>query len=641
MGRDIELLAPARDLACGLAAIDHGADAVYIGGPRFGARAAAANSLADIEQLVQYAHSFRARVYVALNTLLREEELEPAVELCHRLDQIGVDALIIQDVGLLECDLPPIPLHASTQMNNRTPEKVRFLERVGFSQVVLARELSLEQIRAIRAATTVPLECFVHGALCVSHSGQCYLSEVMAGRSANRGECAQFCRHKFDLFDLHGTVLAKDRFLLSLKDLDLSRHLADLIDAGVRSFKIEGRLKDVHYVKNVTAAYRLALDAIIDGREDLARASSGRCRFAFVPDPSRSFSRGAIDFFLRGPRRKMAEIRTPKSIGKRIGRVLEMDATSFTLAGETTLRNGDGLCFFDPSGTLVGLRVNRVQGNRIFPKDSPLGLRVGTELYRNNDLAFHAQLEQSRLCRTIGLRLTLTETGDGLQLAVVDEDGLYSVTTLAVAREKARTPGAIETVAAKQLQKSGGTVLSVDEIRLQIAPDLFVPAAALNELRRQALNNHLETRRRSYARERVALVANSVPWPRTWVDYRDNIYNSRAAAFYRRHGVERIDPERLRADQVADCALMTSKYCIRRQLGLCSRSAGAPDGSAEPLILADRTGRYLVQFDCDVCEMTISRLAGKPGSRALEKDELGGAQPEKQKPFDPATSQNT
>jgi putative protease len=293
----------------------------------------------------------------------------------------------------------------------------------------------------------------------------------------------------------------------------------------------------------------------------------------------------------------MAEIRTPKSIGKRIGRVLEMDATSFTLVGETTLRNGDGLCFFDPSGTLVGLRVNRVQGNRIFPKDSPLGLRVGTELYRNNDLAFHAQLEQSRLCRTIGLRLTLTETGDGLQLAVVDEDGLRSATTLAVAREKARTPGAIETVAAKQLQKSGGTVLSVDEIRLQIAPDLFVPAAALNELRRQALNNHLETRRRSYARERVALVANSVPWPRTWVDYRDNIYNSRAAAFYRRHGVERIDPERLRADQVADCALMTSKYCIRRQLGLCSRSAGAPDGSAEPLILADRTGRYLVQFD--------------------------------------------
>ena len=613
MGRDIELLAPARDLACGLAAIDHGADAVYVGGPRFGARAAAANSLADIEQLVQYAHSFRARVYVALSTLLREEELEPAVELCHRLDQIGVDALIIQDVGLLECGLPPIPLHASTQMNNRTPEKVRFLEQVGFSQVVLARELSLEQIRAIRAATTVPLECFVHGALCVCYSGQCYISEVMAGRSANRGECAQFCRHKFDLLDGHGTVLARDRYLLSLKDLDLSRHLSDLIDAGVRSFKIEGRLKDSGYVKNVTAGYRRALDAIIDNREDLVRASAGRCRFAFTPDPARSFSRGATDAFLRGPRPGMAEIRTPKSIGKRIGRIKAMDGTSLTVAGEEVLRNGDGLCFFDRRETLVGLRVNRVEGNRIFPKDrvATLGLGVGSELYRNSDLAFQAQLEQSRLCRTIGLRLILTETGDGLQLAVVDEDGVGSATTLVVAREKARTPGGIQTVAAKQLQKSGGTVFTVDEVEVRIGADRFVPAATLNELRRQALANHLEQRLRSYVRERRQHGPNSVPWLHNRVDYRDNICNSKAVAFYRRHGVERIDFERLRADQITDCALMTTKYCIRRQLGLCTRAARDHHGSAEPLILADRTGRYLVRFDCDRCEMTLTLLAAK------------------------------
>lgn len=612
--RDIELLAPARDLACGLAAIDHGADAVYIGGPQFGARSAAANSLADIEALVHCAHLFRARVYVALNTLFRQEELPRAVELCFQLDDIGVDGLIIQDVGLLECELPPIPLHASTQMNNRTPEKVGFLEQVGFTQVVLARELSLEQIRAIRAATTVPLECFVHGALCVSYSGQCYISEVMAGRSANRGECAQFCRHKFDLLDGSGTILEKDRYLLSLKDLDLSRHLQGLIDAGVRSFKIEGRLKDIHYVKNVTAAYRQALDAIIDRRDDLVRASAGRCRFDFTPDPSRSFSRGATDFFLKGARRTMAEIRTPKSIGKLVGRVSSLEAKSFTLTGDAPLHNGDGLCFFDRHGILVGLRVNRVDGNRVFLKDglAQSGLGVGTELYRNSDLAFQAQLEQSNRCRTIGLRLTLVEIDDGLQLEVVDEDGLRSCTTMAVTKETSRNPGSIEAVAAKQLHKSGGTVFSVDEVHLQIAADLFVPAAVLNELRRQALESHLEQRRSSFLRERVTIVPNAVPWVRSRVDYRDNITNDKAAAFFRRHGVSLVDRQGVRADQVADCALMTTKYCIRRQLGICVRATQSNHGTAEPLILADNTGRYAVHFDCDACEMTVTRLEGKP-----------------------------
>lgn len=612
--RDIELLAPARDLACGLAAIDHGADAVYIGGPRFGARAAAANSLADIERLVQYAHLFRARVYVALNTLFHEEELAQAVELCRQLDEIGVDALIIQDLGLLECALPPIPLHASTQLDNRTPEKVRFLEQVGFTQVVLARELSLEQIRAIRNATTVPLECFVHGALCVSYSGQCFISEVMAGRSANRGECAQFCRHKFDLMDDQGKILARDRYLLSLKDLDLSSHLSDLIDAGVRSFKIEGRLKDSHYVKNVTAAYRLALDTIIDARDDLVRASAGRCRFSFTPDPSRSFSRGATDYFLQAPRAKTAEIRTPKSIGKRIGQVVSMDSKFFLVSGGEPLHNGDGLCFFDRSGTLIGLRVNRVEGNRVFSKDDigELGLSEGAGLYRNSDIAFNAQLEQSRLCRTIGLKLSLSESVDGLQLQVVDEDGLHSLTTLAVTREQAKKPGGLEAVAVKQLQKSGGTIFRVDEVQLHLAADLFVSASVFNELRRRALDHHMEKRQHAYVPERVAIVANSVPWLRSRVDYRDAVSNSKAAAFFLRHGVEQADPAQLRPEQAEDCALMTTKYCIRRQLGICARSGKDQQGSGAPLILADNTGRYLVRFHCDLCEMTIVRVKGKP-----------------------------
>ncbi len=377
--RAIELLAPAKNRACGIAAIDHGADAVYIGGPKFGARAAAANSLDDIAHLVNYAHRFRAKVYVAVNTLLENDELEQAVALCHRLYGLGVDALIIQDLGLFASELPPIPLHSSTQMNNRTVEKVRFLEQIGFSQVVLARELSLTEIQAIAAATTVPLEIFVHGALCVAYSGQCYISEVMAGRSANRGECAQFCRHMFTLKDGTGKTVAKDRYLLSLKDLNLSCRLADLIDAGVSSLKIEGRLKDENYVKNVTAAYRVALDRILDAREDVVRASSGRCRFAFTPDPERSFSRGQTDHFLVTPRNTVAEIRTPKSIGKRLGRVVAVDVHSFTLDGVEPVHNGDGLCFFHPKTGLIGFKVNRVEGRSISPKDgmAALGLAVG------------------------------------------------------------------------------------------------------------------------------------------------------------------------------------------------------------------------------------------------------------------------
>lgn len=612
--RDIELLAPARDLSCGLAAVDHGADAVYIGGPAFGARAAAANSLEDIRALVDAAHLFGVRVYVALNTLLREEELGSAVALCHQLDEIGVDALIIQDLGLLECALPPIPLHASTQLNNRRAAKVRFLEQVGFTQVVLARELSLTQIREIRAATTVDLECFVHGALCVSYNGQCYISEVMAGRSANRGECAQFCRHSFDLLDAKGTLLVKDRTLLSLKDLDLSSHLAELIDAGVRSFKIEGRLKDIHYVKNVTAAYRQALDTLIDGRDDLMRASSGRCRFTFSPDPSRSFSRGSTDYFLKAPRVKMAEHRTPKAIGKRVGRVATLEGQSFVVEGVEVLRNGDGLCFFDRHDTLVGLRVNRVEGTRIFPKDrlDRLGLAVGMELYRNSDTAFMAMLEQSRDCRTIGLRLLVSETDAGLQVAVEDEDGLCSRVEMAASKERANKPGSIAEVARKQLLKSGGTMFRVDEVQVELAEDLFVPAAVLNELRRRALDNHLTVRLSSYERQCSTLVPNAGPWLRPEVDYRDNISNSKAVAFFSRHGVEVIDRSGLQPHGVEDCALMTTKYCIRRQLGICARTGKEPGPVVEPLILADNTGRYLVRFRCEVCEMTITRLVEPP-----------------------------
>ena len=374
--KSMELLAPAKNLVCGISAINHGADAVYIGGPQFGARAAAGNSLTDIEKLVAHAHLFRARVYVALNTIFDDRELELAVDLSHQMYGIGVDALIIQDVGLLEAELPPIPLHSSTQMNNRTVDKVQFLEKVGFQQVVLARELNLDQIKKIRAATTVPLEFFVHGALCVSYSGQCYISEVMAGRSANRGECAQFCRHKYTLKDGQGTILEKDRYLLSLKDLNLSTHLSALINAGISSFKIEGRLKDENYVKNVTAYYRQALDKIIDadggpagsGNGRLQRSSSGSCNFSFTPDPAKSFNRGMTDCFLTKRRNTPGAIDSPKSAGKRLGQVVRSEKHYFVVDTEDVVNNGDGLCFFDSKRRLVGIKVNRVENGKIIPK---------------------------------------------------------------------------------------------------------------------------------------------------------------------------------------------------------------------------------------------------------------------------------
>ena len=540
----IELLAPARNLGCGISAINHGADAVYIGGPQFGARAAACNSLADIEKLIAHAHQFRARVYVALNTIFDDRELDLAVHLCHQLHGIGVDALIIQDVGLLESDLPPIPLHSSTQMNNRTADKVRFLENVGFQQVVLARELSLTQIKEIRAATRIPLEFFIHGALCVSYSGQCYISEVMAGRSANRGECAQFCRHKFTLKDGQGKILEKDRYLLSLRDLNLSDHLRALIDAGISSFKIEGRLKDENYVKNVTAYYRQALDKIIEADGGLQRSSSGRCSFDFTPNPAKSFNRGSTDYFLTNQPNRPGAIDSPKSTGQKLGQVVHSEKRLFVLKTGEVVNNGDGLCFFDPERGLVGIKVNRVENGKIYPKD-PVVLPKGMTIYRNSDTAFNKLLDRSEHCRTIAIQLELKETVDGLQMLIIDEDGIESQTTVKVEKEVAQQPGMITDMAEKQLRKSGGSVFSIGEVRVDLRPELFLSAAVFNDLRRRGFAHHLDKRRKQYQVEQIEVTKNDIPWLAHEVSYLDNIGNRKAEAFYRRHGVVKIDRKTL------------------------------------------------------------------------------------------------
>lgn len=605
--KKIELLAPAKNLACGISAINHGADAVYIGGPQFSARAAASNSLGDIEKLVAHAHQFRAKIYVALNTIFDDHELELAAGLCHQLYGIGVDALIIQDVGLLETELPPIALHSSTQMNNRTVDKVRFLEKVGFRQVVLARELRLDQIKEIRAATSVPLEFFVHGALCVSYSGQCYISEVMAGRSANRGECAQFCRHSFTLRDGQGKIIEKDRYLLSLKDLNLSAHLGALIEAGISSFKIEGRLKDENYVKNVTAYYRQALDTLIEADNRLQRSSSGSCSFAFTPDPQKSFNRGSTDYFLNKRRNRPGAIDSPKSTGQRLGQVLQAEKRFFTLETTEVINNGDGLCFFDPARGLVGIKVNRVENGKIYAKD-PVVFAIGTMMYRNADTAFNKLLSNSGQCRTIAVQLDLKETADGLQLLIKDEDGIESATLVKAEKEVARQAGMIAILAEKQLRKSGGSIFSVGDVRVHLRPELFFPAAVFNDLRRKVFAGHLEKRLEHYQVERVELTANDFPWPTGEVSYLDNIANQKAAAFYRRHGVKTIDSKTIRAADIENCALMTTRYCLRAQLKICPKMTNYLDESAGPLTIMDNTGAYKLEFDCSKCEMTVRKL---------------------------------
>ena len=408
--KSIELLSPARNLECGIAAVDHGADAVYIGAPRFGARAAAGNSVEDIGELCNYAHRFGVKVYAAVNTLLFENELDEARLLAWDLYRVGVDALIIQDTVFLEMDLPPIPLHASTQMDNRTAEKVLWLKNQGFNQIVMARELSLEQIRDIHEAVPeVRLEAFVHGALCVSYSGRCYASEYCFGRSANRGECAQFCRLPFSLQDAKGHTLIKDKYLLSLKDMNRQKYLEEMLDAGVQSFKIEGRLKDISYVKNVTASYRQALDAIMKRRPEFVRSSFGTSTYTFTPDLSRSFSRGNTNYFLKGRTNDLASPDTPKSRGREVGRVKEIRNGLIIVSSTETFSNGDGLCFLDAEGRLQGFRVNRAEGNHLYPASMP-NVRKGDLLWRSFDQQWERLMSGQTAERRISARFLLEET---------------------------------------------------------------------------------------------------------------------------------------------------------------------------------------------------------------------------------------
>ena len=528
--RSIELLAPAKTAEIGVEAIKHGADAVYIGAPRFSARASAGNELEDIARLVKYAHFFNARVYVALNTILKDDELDDARSLIFSLYNIGADALIVQDMGILELDIPPIALHASTQADNRSVEKVRFLESVGFSQVVLARELSAEQIRTIADNTTVPLEVFVHGALCVSYSGQCYLSSRMCGRSANRGECAQYCRLPYTLKDADGRTLLKDKYILSLKDLNLSSELGVLLDSGASSLKIEGRLKDMGYVKNVTAYYRNKLDEIFSKDSRYKRASDGKSSFFFIPDAQKSFNRGFSSYFIHGQRSaSLCSFDTPKSKGEKIGTVKELSRQSLTVSENLPLNNGDGICYINNDGVFAGFRINKIEGNRVYPTEMPF-LRSGTVLYRNYDHEFEKVLSKKSAERYIEVDFDLSETPHGFELTVTDETGISVSEVLNSEKEESRTPQRENII--RQLSKLGDTSFVIRQFNYRLSNDWFVPSSVWSGLRRRAIEKLSLQRERSYCREaRKSCLAKECEYPEKEMSYLGNVSNRLARAF--------------------------------------------------------------------------------------------------------------
>lgn len=604
--RKIELLAPAKNLECGIAAIDHGADAVYIGAPKFGARAAAVNSLEDIAALVEYAHLYNARIYVTVNTILKDEELQETEKMIWALFRAGVDALIVQDMGITGLNLPPIPLHASTQMDNRTVEKVRFLADAGFRQVVLARELSLREISKIHeACPDVPLEIFVHGALCVSYSGQCYVSQACFGRSANRGECAQFCRLPFSLVDAEGRVIVKDKHLLSLKDLNQSDELEALLDAGASSFKIEGRLKDVSYVKNVTAAYRRKLDAIFARRKEYARASSGSCRYAFNPQLDKSFSRGFTHYYLHGRTKDVFSFDTPKSLGEEMGTMKEARGNYLTVAGLKSFNNGDGVCYIDEQGRLQGFRINRVEGNKLYPQEMPR-IKPRTVLYRNFDQEFEKILVRKSSERRIAVSVRLTDTPFGFALTLTDEDDNSVTLSLAREKEPARTPQ--EENLKTQLAKFGNTPFEAVRIDIDFAGNWFLPASVLADFRRQAVEKLISARRINYRRELFVLKPTAHAFPQSTLTYLGNVMNAQAVSFYAGHGVASIAPafERAPAEKAV---LMFCKHCLRYSMGWCPVHQRERSPYCEPYYLVSTDGkRFRLEFDCKNCQMKVNAV---------------------------------
>ncbi|WP_310646030.1 U32 family peptidase [Limnohabitans sp.] len=634
LNHQLELLAPARDADIGIAALHHGADAVYIGAPAFGARASATNTLQDIERLCKEAHRFNSKIFITLNTILRDDELEAARNMAWDVYHAGADVLILQDMGLLELDLPPIQLHASTQTDIRTPEKARFLQDVGFSQIVLARELTLPQIKAIHDvldAERCNLEFFVHGALCVAYSGQCFISHAHTGRSANRGDCSQACRLPYHVTDAQGRFIAHDKHVLSMKDNNQSENLAALVDAGVRSFKIEGRYKDMAYVKNITAHYRVLMDELIEARQystdperpPLSRASSGNTTLYFTPNPEQNFNREFTDYFVQGRKEDIGAFDSPKNPGIVLGEVMGtgpnwLEVQPYDKAA--VLHNGDGLCYYDLQKELVGVAINRAEATakkgvwRLFPKDPIEGfrdLRAGMVINRNRDMDWVRGLEKTSSERRMGVWLAFSETPQGFALSLTDEDGHTATATLTCPKELAKDAVRNDASLREHLRKFGATAFDVLNLQLTLSQPWFVPASSLNALRRDAVDQLEQARLAAYQRPlRAAAVEPPVNYPEDSLTYLANVYNQKAHDFYAKHGVKVIEAAYESHEELGEASLMITKHCVRFSMSLCPKQAKGVTGvqgtvKAEPLMLINGSEKLTLRFDCKPCEMHV------------------------------------
>jgi putative protease len=604
----LELLAPAKNADFGIEAIKHGADAVYIGGPAFGARYGAGNDVAEIKRLCDFAHRFRAKVFVALNTILRDDELEDSRQLAWQLYEAGADALIIQDMGLLELDLPPIQLHASTQTDNRNADKVKFLEDVGFSQVILARECSLNEIIKIASQTNVSLEYFVHGALCVAFSGQCYISQAHTGRSANRGECSQACRLPYTLVDDKGKTITENQHLLSMKDNNQSDNMLELARAGVSCFKIEGRLKDLSYVKNITAHYRSLLDEIIANNPEFTRGSSGRSTWTFTPQPDKTFNRGYTDYFAHDRQDDIGAFDSPAFVGELIGEVVEIGDGYFTVNAEKPFNNGDGVCFYDAHGEVVGMRINRADGKTLFPAEMPEELTEGASLFRNRDQEFERSLEKESADRRVSVKPVLAETDDGFALTLTDEDGVTATVNRKFGPKSewqlAQNPDAAQAKLKENLGKFGNTMFVAEPVELKLSQPWFLPVSAINALRREATEQLETTRIASHPRPpRATPAANPVPYPQEELTYLGNVFNAKARQFYEKHGVKLIDEAYEAGNEKGMVSLMITRHCLRYSFNLCPKEVKhlKPD----PMTLINGNEKLILKFDCKACEMHV------------------------------------
>ena len=621
----LELLAPAKTVAIAREAILHGADAVYIGGPSFGARDKAGNSLADIAELVRYAHRFHAKVYVTLNTILHDAELEPARRLAQDCYDIGVDALIVQDMGLLQLDLPPIDLHASTQCDIRTPEKAKFLADVGFSQLVLARELTMEEIAAVRAAvpSDTVIEHFIHGALCVAYSGQCYISHAHTGRSANRGDCSQACRLPYTLEDEQGRVVAFEKHLLSVKDNNQTQNLRALIKAGVRSFKIEGRYKDAPYVKNITGHYRRLLDEILENRHDLHAASSGTTKLFFTPDPDKTFHRGATDYFANGRQIDIGAFDAPSFVGLPLGSISKLGPDWFEIETTEQLSNGDGLNYLHKRETR-GLRANTVKqvgaAWRVWPNEKMAeltGLRVGLTINRNSDHAWEMALSKKSAERKIGVHATLAESPTGYTLTLRDEDDIEVSASADFDKQPAKQPEGAEDAVRSQLARLGNTDFDLEGADVHWPQPQFIPSSLLNQLRRDAVEQLEAARLAAYAPlPRKAAAQPPAQYPEETLSFLANVYNKAAREFYEQHGVKLIAAAYEAHEEAGEVPLMITRHCIRYSLSLCPKQARGVIGvqgqvRAEPMTLVNGSERLRLEFDCRKCEMHVMGKAKK------------------------------